>query len=58
VEVLDRRAGMPTAEDVIVNALHWWQREHRRNDFERLPDHFIELGRAHCHPPRVLMSIT
>lgn len=34
VEVLGRRVGMPTAEDVIINKLRWWQREHRRKDFE------------------------
>jgi hypothetical protein len=34
VEVLGWRVGMPTAEDVIINKLRWWQREHRRKDFE------------------------
>ena len=34
VEVLDRTVALPTAEDVIINKLLWFQQARRSKDFE------------------------
>lgn len=34
VDVLGRRVALPTAEDVVINKLRWWQRARRRKDLD------------------------